>query len=355
MSGVRVLAGTRKGLFQIFGDSSRTRWRVEGPTLAGWAIFHAMVDAHGTLLAAANHLVYGPTIQRSHDNGSTWNRSPRLLVPVDPDLALRAVWHIETGGVLDPDTLYLGGDPALLFRSDDGGESWQLNEALASHATRGEWRPGAGGLCCHSIQVDPRDSLCMLVGISAAGTFRTDDGGLSWRPLNAGVEAGMLETPYPDIGQCVHKLLAHPARPDRLWQANHCGVYRSDDLGETWDRVDGNGLPSEFNFTLMLDPLDPDVALVIPEESYEYHYTSNGRLGVYRTQDAGTSWHLFSGGLPEPAWDSVLREASAFDAESAYFGTLGGSLYALGPGDRWVEAISHLPPILSVEVTPWSA
>lgn len=194
----------------------------------------------------------------------------------------------------------------------------------------------------------------MYVAISAAGTFRTDDGGHTWTPRNQNVEIDMLPDPYPEVGQCVHKLLLHPARPERLWQQNHCGVYRSDDSGDSWERVDRNGLPSVFGFPLMLDPADPDVAFVIPEKSYEYHYTSNGRLGVYRTRDGGDTWELMSNGLPDQAWAAVLREASAYDAESLYFGTHSGSFFALTDGDVWVEGVRHLPPILSVEVTDWS-
>jgi photosystem II stability/assembly factor-like uncharacterized protein len=194
----------------------------------------------------------------------------------------------------------------------------------------------------------------MYVGITAAGTFRTDDGGDTWTPLNRNVAADFLPDPYAEVGQCVHKLLLHPADTSRLWQQNHCGVYRSDDRGDSWERLDGNGLPSSFGFPLMLDPLEPDTALVIPEKSLEYHYSANGRLGVYRTRDGGSSWELAADGLPEQAWAAVLREASAFDAHSAYFGTQSGSLFALTAGDRWVEAARHLPPILSVEVTEWS-
>jgi photosystem II stability/assembly factor-like uncharacterized protein len=209
-------------------------------------------------------------------------------------------------------------------------------------------------MCCHSIQLDPRDLHRMYVAISAAGTFRTDDGGETWTPRNTNVEIDMLPDPYPEVGQCVHKLLLHPARRERLWQQNHCGVYCSDDSGDSWERVDGNGLPSLFGFPIMLDPADPDVAFVIPEKSYEYHYTTNARLGVYRTQDRGQSWQLTAGGLPEQAWAAVLREASAYDADSCYFGTQSGSFFALTDGDTWVEGVRHLPPILSIEVTPWS-
>jgi hypothetical protein len=317
-------------------------------------VYHATVDARsGVIYAAANHYTYGPTVQYSSDAGKTWKRSGKLMLPDDSQLVVNATWHIEPGRPEEPETLYLGGDPALLFRSDDGGESWDPNRGLLEHPTRDRWVPGAGGLCCHSIQLDPTDPERMYVGITSAGTFRTDDGGVTWTSLNRGVAADFLSCPHPEVGQCVHKLLLHPARPERLWQQNHCGVYRSDDHGESWERLDGNGLPSSFGYPIMLDPRDPDAAFVIPERSMEYHYPPDGRLGVYRTRDRGQTWGLMSDGLPELAWTAVLREASASDAESLYFGTQSGSFFALTEGDIWVEAVRHLPPILSVEVTGW--
>jgi photosystem II stability/assembly factor-like uncharacterized protein len=305
------------------------------------------------MYAAANHHTYGPTVQYSSDGGTTWKRSSQLMLPDDSELVVNATWHIEPGRPEERGTLYLGGDPAVLFRSDDGGESWEPNRGILEHPTRDQWFPGAGGLCCHSIQLDPIDRQRMYVGITSAGTFRTDDGGMTWTPLNKGVAADFLPHPYPEVGQCVHKLLLHPLQPERLWQQNHCGVYRSDDYGESWERLDANGLPSGFGYPIMLDPRDPDVAFVIPEKSMEYHYPPDGRLSVYRTRDRGQTWERMSDGLPERAWTAVLREASAYDAESLYFGTQSGSFFALTEGDVWVEGVDHLPPILSVEVSEW--
>jgi photosystem II stability/assembly factor-like uncharacterized protein len=210
-------------------------------------------------------------------------------------------------------------------------------------------------MCCHSIQLDPDEPNRMYVAISAAGTFRTEDGGESWEPANTGVAADFFpDNPFPEVGQCVHKLLVHPSRPERLWQQNHCGVYRSDDHGRNWERLEGNGLPSGFGFPIMLDPSDPDTAFVIPEEGAENRVTPDGRLGVYRTHDGGQSWELLEGGLPDPAWVAVLRESSSFDGSSVYFGTQSGSVFASADGgDSWVEAATHLPPILSVEATDW--
>jgi photosystem II stability/assembly factor-like uncharacterized protein len=323
--------------------------------LEGWGVFHATQDPrNGTVYAATNHLVYGPTVQRSTNVVGTWTRSTKIGLPEESGLTLNATWHIEPAGPDEPGVLYLGADPGVLFRSDDAGETWEANRGILEHPTRDRWFPGAGGMSCHSIQLDPRDPDRMYVAITSAGVFRSDDGGESWTPINHNVVADFLGDPYSDVGQCPHKLLLHPARPDRLWQQNHFGVYLSDDRGESWTRLDGNGLPTGFGFPLMLDPNDPDTAFVIPETSPEYHYSPGGRLAVYRTRDSGETWELMADGLPERAWAAVLREASAYDAESLYFGTQSGSFFALADGDRWVEAARHLPPILSVEVATWS-
>lgn len=337
------------------GGDDRREWRTEGPLLAGWGVYHATIDPRdGALFAATNHVVYGPTVRRSTDGGKTWKRSRKLGLPEGSGLTLNATWHIEPGRPEEPGTVYLGADPGVLFRSDDGGETWEPNRGLLEHPTRDRWLPGAGGLCCHSIQLDPGNPNRMYVAITAAGIFRSDDGGSTWMPKNKNVAYETLPDPYPDVGQCPHKLLLHPARPERLWQQNHWGVYRSDDHGDSWMRLDGNGLPSSFGFPIMLDVKDPDSAFVIPERSYEYHYTVNGRLAVYRTRDGGQTWEPMCQGLPEEAWAAVLREASSFDADSLYFGTQGGSFFSLAEGEVWVEGARYLPPILSVEVTPWS-
>ena len=353
--GVLALVGTRKGLFLLRAQDDH-RWRIEGPLLEGWGVYHAIVDERdGTFYAAANHTTYGPTVQRSTDGGKRWTRSRQIGLPEESGLILNATWHIEPGRQQEPQRLYLGGDPGVLFRSDDSAESWQPNRAILEHPTRDRWLPGAGGLTCHSIQLDPRDAERMYVGITSAGTFRSDDGGETWLPRNNNVSGDFLPDPHAEVGQCPHKLLLHPARPDRLWQQNHCGVYRSDDRGDSWLRLDGNGLPTGFGFPLMLDPNDPDSAFVIPEKGFEYHYGADARLAVYRTRDAGETWESMSNGLPQQAWAAVLREASAFDEDSLYFGTQGGSFFALTDGDTWVEVARYLPPILSVEVTSWSA
>jgi photosystem II stability/assembly factor-like uncharacterized protein len=345
--GVLLPVGTRKGLFLLRSDD-RQSWDVEGPLLPGWAIYHAIVDQRdGTLHAATNNAFYGATVHRSKDLGRTWERAEELGLPEDGELKLNATWHIEPGRDSE---LWLGGDPGVLFRSDDGGKTWELNRALFEHPTRASWNPGAGGLCTHSIQLV---NGTMYIAISAAGTFRSEDGGETWTPINKDVAAEFMPDPYPEVGQCVHKLLVHPRHPERLWQQNHCGVYRSDDGGDSWQRLDGNGLPTSFGFPLALDPEDPDVAYVIPEQSQEHHFTADGRLGVFRTKDAGASWELLSDGLPSQAWVAVLREGLAYDDDAIYFGTQSGSVWvAPRGGEHWTEVARDLPPILSVEAAP---
>jgi len=357
--GVLLLIGTRKGLFLVRGDDERRSFELEGPLLAGWQINHAVVDPRdGALYACANSWVYGGTVQRSTDLGKTWTRSEGLGLPEESGLKLASTWHLEPGHPSEPGTLWLGGEPAALFRSDDFGATWQVNDAVLGHETREKWTPGAGGLITHSITLDPDDPQRLWIGISAAGVFRTEDAGATWHPANVGTEACFLpEDRFPEVGQCVHKLLAHPGKPGRLWQQNHCGVYRSDDRGTTWERLDGNGLPSDFGFALMLDPRDPDAAFTIPEESAMNRVAPNNRLGVYRTRDGGSSWELLKNGLPQQAWVGVLREASAWDGQQPnglYFGTQTGSVLASPDGgESWHEAARWLPPVLSVETAEW--
>jgi photosystem II stability/assembly factor-like uncharacterized protein len=310
-------------------------------------VFHAVKD-DDSIFAAANHGVYGATVQRSGDGGKTWERSEGLGLPEDHELTLEKTWHVEPGS---DGTLWLGGAPGVLFRSDDRGESWDPVLSLIDHSTRERWNPGAGGMCTHSIQVDPADPQTMYVGISAAGVFRSEDGGGSWTPKNKGTAADFMEDDrFPEVGQCVHKVLLHAGQDGRLWQQNHCGVYRSDDHGASWERLEGNGLPSGFGFGLALDPNDPDRAFVIPEEGAENRVTCDGRLGIYATADAGASWELTV--AAEPAWAAVLREGMSSDAEAVYAGSQSGHVYALRDGEV-VEAARHLPPILSVEAAPW--
>ena len=358
-----ILVGTRKGLFVLKGDEGRRDWEVEGPYLSGWDVFHAVKD-DGSIFAAANHAVYGATVQRSDDGGKTWERSEGLGLPEDHELTLEKTWHVEPG---TDGTLWLGAAPGVLFRSSDRSESWEPVLSLIDHPTRERWNPGAGGMCTHSIQIDPADPQTMYVGISAAGVFRSEDGGESWTPANKGTAADFMpDDAFPEVGQCVHKVLVHPTKTERLWQQNHCGVYRTDDKGENWERLEDNGLPSSFGFPIAIHHRNPDMAFVIPEDSARGsagevgggdRVTSGGRLGVYRTQDGGGSWELASNGLPERAWVEVLREGMSsdrLDPVGIYFGTKSGSVFVSpNEGGEWIEAARHLPAVLSVEVAEW--
>jgi photosystem II stability/assembly factor-like uncharacterized protein len=355
--GVVVLAGTRKGLFALESDETRAEWSLRGPLLAGWSVFHAIVDPRtGAWHACTNHDVYGATTHRSDDRGEAWTRAEELALPESSGLTLERTWHVEPGREADGETLWLGGAPGVLFRSSDGGAHWEAVPGIVDHPTRERWYPGAGGMCCHSIQLDPVEPQRMYVGISAAGVFRSDDGGETFTPANRGTAADFLPDPYPELGQCVHKLLLHPGRPGRLWQQNHCGVYRSDDAGESWERLDGNGLPSDFGFALALDPGDPDVAHTVPIVGAESRVVADGRLGVYRTDDGGSSWTPFE--AVAPAWTGVLREGLAsdrLDPYGVYVGTQSGSVFASVDGGReWTEIARQLPPVLSVEAGAWS-
>jgi photosystem II stability/assembly factor-like uncharacterized protein len=355
---VLVSIGTRKGLFLLRGDEERRSWTLEGPLLTGWEVFHALLDTRdGALYAATNNPVYGATVHRSADLGATWTRAEELGLPADGEATLEKTWHVEPGRPDEPGRLWLGAAPGVLFRSDDSGESWKAVEGVLQHPTREQWQPGAGGMCCHSIQLDPDTRERMYIGISAAGVFRSEDGGETWTPANKGTAADFQPDNFPVVGQCVHKVLLHPALPDRLWQQNHCGVYRSDDRGESWERLEGNGLPSGFGFPLALHPRDPDRAYVVPEVGAENRVTSDGRLGVYTTHDAGASWELSSRGLPEQAWAAVMREGFAFDRLDPfglYLGTQSGAVFvSADEGESWHEAVAQLPPILSVEVAEW--
>jgi photosystem II stability/assembly factor-like uncharacterized protein len=358
-----ILVGTRKGLFVLRGDDDRRNWTVDEPMLNGWEIFHA-TEHDGTLYAAANNFVYGATVQRSSDGGKTWERSEGLGLPEETGLALEKAWHVEPG---HGDTIWLGAAPGALFRSDDRGESWDPVMSLIQHETRERWNPGAGGMCTHSIQVHPSDPNTIYIGISAAGVFRSEDDGKTWAPKNKGTAADFNEDDrFPEVGQCVHKVLLHPTQEGRLWQQNHCGVYRTDDKGENWERLEDNGLPSSFGFPIAINHLKPDQAFVIPEDSVRGsegevgggdRVTTGGRLGVYRTEDGGRSWELASSGLPEQAWVEVLRESMASDRRDPvgiYFGTKSGSVFVSpSEGDEWIEAARHLPAVLSVEVAEW--
>lgn len=352
---VVLLAGTRKGLFRATSPAGdRTEWTLEGPFLEGYEVYHALLDPRDlrTGYAAVRHDVWGCHLFRSEDAGASWTQLPgRPSFPADSGRSVEAVWHVAPGPEGRPGRLYAGGEPAALFASDDRGESWRWTRSLADHPTRESWQPAKGGLALHSIQVDPRDPSRRYVALSAGGCYRTDDDGESWRAVNHGVRADFLPTPLPEAGQCVHSLRLHPARPDRLYQQNHCGTYRSDDRGESWTEIT-EGLPSDFGYVVGLDPRDPDRCWVIPEESSHMRSVCDGKLRVFETGDGGASWTPRDGGLPrEHAYVSVLREAMDTDGLEpcgVYFGTSTGHLFASPDGREWGLVAAYLPRVLSV-------
>jgi photosystem II stability/assembly factor-like uncharacterized protein len=351
---VTLLVGTRRGLFLARSDDDRSRWRIEGPRLEGREVYHAIRDPRtGVLWAATDHKVWGSHVHRSDDDGRTWLTLEEAPHHAD-NRGLKAIWFLAAGPPAEPDTLWAGIEPAGLFVTRDAGASWNGVAALNDHPTSATWQPAGGGLALGGIQHDPRDPDRLYCSLSAGGVYRSDDGGASWEPANAGVRADFLPRQYPATGQCVHKLRLHPARPDRLYQQNHCGVYRSDDRGHDWIEIT-KGLPSDFGYALALDPTDPDVAFVIPEESSHMRATCDGRLRVYRTTDAGATWEPLTRGLPqEHAYVSILRDAmdhDTLDPVGLYFGTSTGHLFASRDrGDSWTGLAGYLPKILCVTV-----
>ena len=347
-----LLVGTRRGLFIFESDGRRARWRARGPYLIGREIYHAVRDARdGTIWAASDHAVWGAHLHRSADFGESWETLEQA--PHYPDeRALQAIWFVAPGHASSPASLYAGIEPAGLFVSHDAGASWHSVATLNDHPTNSTWQPAGGGLALHSIIVDPENALRIYCALSAGGVYRSDDGGASWRPSNRGVRADFQPQRYPETGQCVHKLLLHPRMNERLYQQNHCGVYRSDDRGENWTEITA-GLPSDFGYALAIDPHDADTLFVIPEESSHMRATVDGKLRVYRSTDAGASWHAMTRGLPqENAYVSILREGMTSDTGEpcgVYFGTSSGHLFAShDAGASWTLVAGYLPRILSV-------
>lgn len=351
-----LLIGTKRGLFVARSDDARVDWRISEPVLAGREVYHAIVDPRdGSIWAATDHTVWGTHVHRSTDGGTTWE-TLATAPHYEDERGLDAIWHLAAGPADRPGTMFAGIQPAGLFVTRDYGTTWLPVDALNEHDTNGTWQPAGGGLALGSIQFDPRDARRIYCSLSAGGVYRTDDGGASWRPCNDGVRAEFLPDRYPRAGQCVHRVLLHPARPDRLYQQNHCGVYRSDDRGESWIEITSN-LPSEYGYALAVDPADADVAYVIPEESSHMRTTVDGRLRVYRTTDAGASWNALTDGLPQRhAYVSILRDAMCNDDRDPvglYFGTSSGHLFgSCDAGASWSLIAGYLPRVLSVTAAP---
>jgi hypothetical protein len=358
-SGVVLLVGTQKGLFILRSDARRTRWTLEGPHLAGHEILHAWLDPRDqtTGYAAAHHVVWGPHIYRSNDAARSWTSLPAVPrhPPGDYDNALKAVWNLVPARPGDAAALYAGIDPPGLFVSHDRGESWAPVLSLNCHPSRESWEPARGIFALHSICVDPGNPERVFVAISAGGVYRTDNAGRTWDTANQGVRVTHLPNPYPEAGHNVHRILLHPARPNRLYRQCYSGIYLSDDGARSWSEITA-GLPSDFGYAIAIDPYDPDIIYQIPEESSHMRAAVDGKLRVYVSRDAGAHWEALGEGLPQShAYVSVLREAMDSDSLrpcGVYFGTTSGHLFASRDGGgRWFELAGFLPRILSVKAT----
>ena len=367
MSGVRVLVGTRKGAFILTADEARKKWDVTEPIFAGHEMYHvkgSLVDPN-RLYASQTSDWFGQTMQRSDDGGKTWT-------PVGNDFAydgttgthqwydgtphpweFKRVWHLEPS-LSDPDTVYAGVEDAALFKSVDAGLSWQELAGLRTHSTGNTWQPGAGGMCLHSIVLDPTNPDRIFVAISAAGAFRSEDGGVTWTPINKGLVSDFMPDPDAEVGHCVHNIAMHPSRPNTLFMQKHWDVMRTDNSGDVWTEVSGN-LPSDFGFPIGIHAHEPETIYVVPIKSDTEHFPPDGKLRVYRSRSGGNEWEALTNGLPQTdCYVNVLRDAMAIDTlESCgvYFGTTGGQVYASSnSGDSWEPIVRDLPAVLSVEV-----
>jgi photosystem II stability/assembly factor-like uncharacterized protein len=367
MAKVRLLVGTRKGAFVMTADGKRESWKVEGPHFAGWEIYHLNGSPVNPdrLYASQSSGWFGQVMQRSDDGGKTWEAvgndfkyegevgkhtwydgSPHPYV-------FARVWHLEPS-LTDADTVYAGVEDAALFRSTDGGKSWQELNGLRTHKSSPSWAPGAGGLCLHTIKLHPTDPKRIFTAISAAGAFRSDDAGETWKPINKGLNSAQIPNPTAEVGHCVHRLAMHPAKPDTLFMQKHWDVMRTDDAGENWHEVSGN-LPTDFGFAIDVHAHEPETIYVVPITSDSHHFVMEGKLRVYRSRSGGEEWEPLTKGLPQGnCYVNVLRDAMAVDSMDScgiYFGTSGGQVYASNDsGDSWNAIVHDLPPVVSVEV-----
>jgi hypothetical protein len=392
VSATRVLVGTRKGAFILTSDAERRKWDVSEPLFAGWEVYHVKGSPADPdrLYASQTSSWFGQVIQRSDDGGRNWfapgsvgeeplidevsgmprGESNKFVYDESAETGrpltthqfydgtqkpweFKRVWHLEPSPD-DPDTVYAGVEDAALFRSSNGGTSWQELASLRGHESGPDWQPGAGGLCLHTVVIDPSNQDRMFVAISAAGAFRTDDGGQTWKPINRGLHSQYIPDPSAEVGHCVHRIAAHPRNPDVLFMQKHWDVMRSDDGGDNWREISGN-LPSDFGFPIAVHAHDPETIYVVPITSDSLHYPPEGKLRVYRSRSGGDDWEALTKGLPQAnCYVNVLRDAMAVDDHEqcgVYFGTTGGQVYASSDeGDSWTPIVRDLPPVLSVEV-----
>ena len=389
MSKVRVLAGTRKGAFILSSDGKRQKWEVSGPHFAGWEMYHLKGSPVNPdrIYASQTSGWFGQIIQRSDDGGKTWHQpgTPpgETMTPGGPkgesnkfvyDVSaatgkpltthqfydgtqhpweFKRVWHLEPS-LTDADTVYAGVEDAALFVSTDGGKNWKEMPGLRGHGTGPKWQPGAGGMCLHTIILDPKNAQRMWIAISAAGAFRTDDGGATWKPINKGLYSQYIPNPTAEVGHCVHHVAMNPKRPGVLFMQKHWHVMRSDDAGDNWTKISGN-LPTDFGFAIDVHAHEPETIYVVPIKSDAEHFVHEGKLRVYRSRSGGNEWEGLTKGLPQKdCYLNVLRDAMAVDTLDKcgiYFGTTGGQVYASADaGDSWNAIVRDLPAVLSVEV-----
>lgn len=352
-----VMVGTIKGAFLLNSDASRERWEVSGPHFPGRIVYSMAYDGRSgrqRVWASSTHFAFGTLLHSTEDFGRTWTNpeSAPVKFPEAAGQSLKQIWQIAMGSDGEPGKMYCGVEPAALFESNDAGESWSLVQGLFDHPHRPQWQPGGGGLCLHTILVDPSNPKRLHVAISTGGVYRSDDGGKSWQARNKGVSAEFLPDKYPEFGQCVHKVDRHPSRPERLFLQNHGGLFRSDDAGDTWNAI-ANGVPSDFGFPMAVHPHNPDTAYVFPLET-EMRCSPEGKLRVYRTRDAGNSWEPLAKGFPEePAYETVLRDGLDTDTlkpAGIYFGTRSGKVYGShDEGESWSLIMQGVPAITCVK------
>jgi photosystem II stability/assembly factor-like uncharacterized protein len=389
MSKVRVLVGTKKGAFILTSDGKRDKWEVSGPHFAGWELYHVKgspVDPD-RIYASQSSGWFGQVIQRSDDGGKTWHQpgtpagentppgmpkgeSNKFKYDASPETGkpltthqwydgtqhpweFKRVWHLEPS-LTEPDTVYAGVEDAALFRSNDGGKSWSELPGLRGHGTGPKWQPGAGGMCLHTIILDPKDPARIYIAISAAGAFRSDDAGQTWKPINRGLKSQYIPDPTAEVGHCVHHVAMNKSRPGVLFMQKHWDVMRSDDAGDNWREISGN-LPTDFGFVVDVHAHEPETVYVVPIKSDSEHYVPDGKLRVYRSRSGGHEWEALTKGLPQSnCYVNVLRDAMAVDSLDEcgiYFGTTGGQVYASSDaGDSWNPIVRDLPAVLSVEV-----
>ncbi|HEX5411574.1 MAG TPA: exo-alpha-sialidase [Terriglobia bacterium] len=387
MSGVRLLVGTVKGAFILESDGTRKKWKVSGPHFTGWEIYHlkgSPADPNRIYCSQTSGW-FGQVLQRSNDGGKTWEapgggvtmtpqgmpqgESNRFVYDTSSETGkpltthqwydgtqhpweFKRVWHLEPS-LSDPDTAYAGVEDAAIFRTVDGGHSWQELSALRGHGTGPKWQPGAGGMCLHTIILDPADPNRIFVAISAAGAFRTDDGGKSWKPINQGLRSQYIPDPNAEVGHCVHRIAQHSSKPNVLFMQKHWDVMRSDDAGDNWHEVSGN-LPTDFGFVIDVNANDPEIIYVVPIKSDSEHFPLDGRLKVFRSRSGGNEWEPLTKGLPQRnCFVNVLRDSMSVDKLDpcgVYFGTTSGEVYgSADAGDTWSAIVEHLPRVLSVE------